>query len=258
MPRLTARPGVARERGARPDADRHDDEIGRKLGSVVEQHAAHARRARARVCPEDRLGVGLGVDLRRRAPRSPPSSRKPDGGSSWRSISVGMRWTTLTSMPCSLRPMAASRPSRPPPITTALAAGLRREQHGVDVVEVAIGEDAGELRSRHGNDDRRRAGGDDQLVVRRDDAMLGGHRRGVAVDGDDAVALIERHAVVDVPAVAVDDDLIEGLLARQDRREHDAVVVDARLGVEDRDLVGFRARLRTAFPARGPATCRCR
>ena len=52
------------------------------------------------------------------------------------------------------------------------------------------------------------------------------------------MALVERDAVIDVPAVAVDDDLVEGFLARQDRRQHDAVVVDARLGVEDRDLVG--------------------
>ena len=61
----------------------------------------------------------------------------------------------------------------------------------------------------------------------------------VPVDRDDAMALIERDAVVDVPTVSMDDDLIEGLLAGQDRRQHDAIVIDARLGVEDRDLVGF-------------------
>src|SRR3546814_10034655 len=41
-----------------------------------------------------------------------------------------------------------------------------------------------------------------------------------------------------VPAVAMDHDLLVGLLARQHRRQHDTVVIDARLGVEDRHLIG--------------------
>ncbi len=41
------------------------------------------------------------------------------------------------------------------------------EQHGVDVVEVAIGEDAGQIVAGHRNDERHRAGGDDELVVAR-------------------------------------------------------------------------------------------
>jgi hypothetical protein len=68
-------------------------------------------------------------------------------------------------------------------------ARLGGEQHGVDVVEVAVGEHAGKLRARNRNDDRRGAGGDDELVVRLDDAVLGGHRPRLAIDGDDAVAL---------------------------------------------------------------------
>ena len=120
-----------------------------------------------------------------------------------------------------------------------LAARLRREQHRVDVVEVAVGEDAGELVSRHGNDDRRRSGGDDELVVGLDDAMIGGDGAAVAIDRNDAVALVERDAVLDVPAVAMNDDLLERFFARQDRRKHDAIVIDARLGVEDGHLVGF-------------------
>jgi hypothetical protein len=51
------------------------------------------------------------------------------------------------------------------------------------------------------------------------------------------VALVERDAVLDVPAVAVDDDFLVCLLARQNRRQHDAIVVHARFGVEDGDLV---------------------
>ena len=118
-----------------------------------------------------------------------------------------------------------------------LGARLRREQHGVDVVEVAVGEHARQILAGHRNDERHRAGGDDQLVVGLRHAVVGGDGLGLAVDGDDLVALVERDAVLDVPAVAVDDDFLERLLARQNRRQHDAVVVHARFGVEDGDLV---------------------
>ena len=50
-------------------------------------------------------------------------------------------------------------------MTTALAARLRGQQHGLDVVEIAIGEDARQIVAGHRNDERHRAGGDDQLVV---------------------------------------------------------------------------------------------
>ncbi len=41
------------------------------------------------------------------------------GSSSWRSSSQGERCTTVTSMPRAFSPLAASRPRRPPPMTTA-------------------------------------------------------------------------------------------------------------------------------------------
>ncbi len=46
-------------------------------------------------------------------------SSQPAASSSCRSISVGIRWSTVTFMPRSESPCAASSPSRPPPITTA-------------------------------------------------------------------------------------------------------------------------------------------
>ena len=46
-------------------------------------------------------------------------SSRPATSSSWRSISHGMMCTTVTCMPRTASPLAASRPSRPPPITTA-------------------------------------------------------------------------------------------------------------------------------------------
>ena len=46
-----------------------------------------------------------------------------------------------------------------------LGARLRGQQHGVDVVEVAIGEHAGQVVAGHRQDEGHRAGGDHQLVV---------------------------------------------------------------------------------------------
>ena len=118
-----------------------------------------------------------------------------------------------------------------------LGARLGRDQHGVDIVEIAVGEDARKVVPRHRQDERHRARGDDQLVVRRHDAAVGRDRLGDAVDRGDLVPLVERDAVLDVPAVAVNDDLLVVLFTRQHRRQHDAIVVDARLGVENGDLV---------------------
>ena len=76
-----------------------------------------------------------------------------------------------------------------------LGARLGGEQHGVDVVEVAVGEHAGKIVAGHRQDERHRAGGDDELVVGRGHAAVGRHRLGGAVDLGDLVALVERDAV---------------------------------------------------------------
>ncbi len=71
----------------------------------------------------------------------------------------------------------------------------------------------------------------------RDDAAVGDQCLGGTVDAYDFVALVEDDPVLDIPAVAMDDDFLVLLLAGEHGREHDAVVIDARLGVKDRDLV---------------------
>ncbi len=77
--------------------------------------------------------------------------------------------------------------------------------------------------------------------------MIRGNGHGVAVDGDDLMTLIERDAVLDVPAVAMNDDLLIGLLAGEDRRQHDAIVIDARFGVENGDFILARRLLEQMF-----------
>ena len=69
---------------------------------------------------EDRLGVGLGDDLD--AARLDRLLQQVAGRRIELALhQVGMRWSTVTSMPRALSPAAASSPSRPPPITTAFA-----------------------------------------------------------------------------------------------------------------------------------------
>jgi hypothetical protein len=50
-------------------------------------------------------------------------------------------------MPRAFRPAAASSPSRPPPITTARRPSLAAK-HGVDIIEIAIGDDTRQIGSR--------------------------------------------------------------------------------------------------------------
>jgi len=68
-----------------------------------------------------------------------------------------------------------------------------------------------------------------------------------AVDLRDLRALVERDAMLHVPTIAMDHDLLERFLARENRRQHDAVVVYPRLGIEDRDVVGIGRLLEQAF-----------
>ena len=74
-------------------------------------------------------------------------------------------------MPCAFEARRGLEAEQAAADDDRLAARLRREQHRVDVVEVAIGQDAGEIMARHRQDERRRAGGDDQLVVTLDHAV---------------------------------------------------------------------------------------
>src|SRR5580704_11957238 len=70
--------------------------------------------------------------------------------------------------------------------------------------------------------------------------MVRDDRPGHTVDRDDFVPLIKGDAVLDIPTVVVDDYLLVILLPRKYRREHDAVVIDARFGIEDGGLVAAR------------------
>jgi hypothetical protein len=94
--------------------------------AVLELHGPDTTPGRGLPIGPSRLPSCRRSALRLRAHQEciPRSSRDfcsslPATSSSWRSISHGMTCTTLTCMPRFIRPLAASRPSRPPPMTTA-------------------------------------------------------------------------------------------------------------------------------------------
>ncbi len=79
-----------------------------------------------------------------------------------------MRWTTVTFMPRRVRPCAASKAEQAAADHDRLAlllAGLRRGQHGVDILHVAKADNARQILARHEDDEGIGAGGDQQLVI---------------------------------------------------------------------------------------------
>ena len=163
-------------------------------------------------------------------------SRAPAAGSSWRSISVAIRCRTVTFIPSAARPFAASSPSRPPPITTASPPTRGGRHHRVHVRHVAEADHAGQVAPHHRQDERVRPGGEQQHVVGARGPVLALHDLLGAVDVPHPLAGDQLDAVLGVPLAGVDDDLVELLLARQQRAEHDAVVVRVRLRPEHGDV----------------------
>ena len=151
----------------------------RSAGTVSPSVELHARDALAR-----RRSPAVFARMRNSMPRfsSAALSSAPAGASSWRSISVSSRCTTVTCMPRRARPCAASRPNNPPPMTTARRSVARALEHAVHVVEVAEGHDAGQILARQRQHDRIGAGGDQQPVVGRDRAAARTHHAPLAVD----------------------------------------------------------------------------
>ena len=96
-------------------------------------------------------------------------------------------------MPRCLRPQAASRPSKPPPITTARLCVRGGRQHLVDIGDVAEGANARQAKARNRRRQRSRAGGDQEPVVTHGDAA----RRG------DGLALRDQCAVTASPVISV-------------------------------------------------------
>ena len=123
--------------------------------------------------------------------------RWPAAGSSWRSISVGIRCSDGDVHAAALEAGRGLEAEQAAADDHRLAARLGGEQHRLHVVEIAVGEHAGKVVPGNRNDDGVRAGGDDELVVSTVIAgcaeptggrgKIGRHRLGCPVDLGDLV-----------------------------------------------------------------------
>ena len=131
-------------------------------------------------------------------------------------------------MPCAFRPAAASRPRSPPPITTA------RPPFPADPRQASTGDR---------NDERQRARRDQELIVLRRYSVGRHHTLGGSIDVHDLAAAMQGDGIGLIPGGIMDQDVVVGLFPGQHGREHDAIVVDARLGAENGDVVSPRSAL---------------
>jgi len=123
--------------------------------------------------------------------------------------------------------------------------------HGLRVGNVAVGQHTLQVFAGDGQDEGVGARGEDEAVV------FGADHRAVAAGGADHAAHavhighgeagVQRDVVVGVPGPVVQDDLVDGLLARQHGGQQNAVVVGVGLGTEHRDVIQIGGDLEQLF-----------
>ena len=217
------------------DADGHDDEVTGQEGAVLQLDAVDTVFGSA-----DGGGVGLGDDMD--AAALEVGAQHAAGGG----VELALHERRHQVEHCDFHAgqseavggFEAEQPAADHHGIPALLGGC---QHLVDVRDVAEADDAREVAADERQDERVRPGGQQQDVVWAGGAFLAVDDAFGAVDVPHALAADQLDAVPVVPGVLVDDDLLERLLARQHRAEHDPVVVRVRLGAEHADAEFLRA-----------------
>ena len=232
--------GFLRQRGIRADADGHHHQGCRQFRAISQKHAGDT------VFAQNRLGVGAGEHLDtarfdRRLQQMAGGGIELPFHQSGHEVDDGDIHALLGEAGGGFQPQQAAADDH------RLAARFGGQQHGLHVVEITVGQHTRQLVAGHRDDDGDGAGGNNEFVVIGADATRAGDGLGHRVDGGDGDALVQHHAVLHVPAIAVDDDFLKALFARQEGREHDAVIIHPRLGVENGDVVSLRGGLKQAF-----------
>ena len=124
-----------------------------------------------------------------------------------------------------------------------VAVGGCRLDHFVGVLDIPVRNDAGQVFARDRKDEGNGPCRKQESVIGLDNAAGGLHGARLAVDAGDGLAQVQPDIVGGIPVQIVEDDLLQRLFARQDRRQQDAVVVGMRLGAEHRDVVEIRCEL---------------
>ena len=231
-PLRAAQAGGLCERGVGTDADGHHDQVRGHFAAVLELHGPHAA-----VVVADQLG-GLGLE------------QEPE---------AAILERLLQHLGRDLVELALHQPRHDVDHRHVHAAQLetvggleaeqaaadhdrvlvdgRRVDHAVRVGDVAIAQHALQVLAGHRQDEGIGAGREQQPVVAGRRPVGGDDQAPHPVDLRDGLVEMQRDAVLGIPLHLVQHDLFDRLLARQHRRQQDAVVVGVRLGTEDRDVV---------------------
>ncbi|AQA25381.1 nitrite reductase (NAD(P)H), large subunit domain protein [Rhodococcus sp. MTM3W5.2] len=227
--------------GVRTDSGGDDDHVGGEGAAVREGDTGHA----PLLVPEHRVGPDRGVHTH---------AQRLDLRAQYRSAAlvellvhqVAGGVHDVHRQPLGAQPVGSLEPEQ----TAAddhrgdVVLGLRHLQHAVRVGDGAESEHAprepsvGLSQAVHVREEGVAPGRDDQNVIVDLAAALAGHGLREAVEPDGAVAGVQRHAVLPVPAHRVEDQVlvVGARLARQHVREHDPVVVAVRLVADHRDV----------------------
>ena len=224
--------------GVRADAGGHHHQVGRDLLAVGEAHRRHPAIGVADdlggggVEPERQAALGQRLFQQRAGDRVELALQQPAG-----QVHDGHLHAAQLQ---AVGRLQAEQPAADHHRMLLLPGGV---DHRLRIVDVAVADDAFQVLARDRQDERHRAGGQQQPVVLRLGSVGGDHPAAHAVDRGDFLAQVQGDAVVGVPGQRVEHDLVEGLFARQHRREQDPVVVGVRLGAEHGDLVHVRLQL---------------
>ena len=137
--------GGLRELDVGPDADRHHDEV---APAASRRPARRTAATRPDLAGDERLRLRLEPEREALAPRATAAAGRRRVRSSWRSISHGIRCTTVTSMPRALQPVRGLEPEQAAADDDRVACARRRVDHRLGVGDVAVGDHAGKVRRR--------------------------------------------------------------------------------------------------------------
>ena len=124
--------------------------------------------------------------------------------------------------------------------------------HPFGVFQIAVGDDAFQIVTRQRDHKGVRSGAQNQLVIGHR-AVLARYRLRRPVDIQHLFAKTAGDVIFGVPSIIMGHDVGIGLLSRQDRGQHDAVVVAPCLCVEKGDVIGFAVLFQKVLqhPTRG-------
>ena len=119
--------------------------------------------------------------------------------------------------------------------------------HVVRVGDVAVSNHALQIPARQRRDERIRARGQQEPVVLCLDAIGRGHQAALAIHVNHLLPCVQGDPMIAVPGQRIQHNLVQRLLARQHRRQQNAVVVRMWLGTEHRDFIQIRCKLQQLF-----------